>query len=199
MNKRLPLGLLAILLIVLLAGIGVAYGLWSETLTIDGTVETGEVDVMFEWVEKSEMVSINGAAPVAEPTSPIDKSGAANCITEIEDLGTDEETLVVEVTGAYPSWHCIVEFDVKSVGSVPVHVYEPEADVDTPAWADLDCNYKPAHGIDPLVGFEQLHDGQFIECKLTIHFTNDDEVDEDATYSFLYTIEAVQWNEQPAH
>jgi len=207
MNKRLPLGLLAILLIVLLAGVGVAYGLWSETLTIDGTVNTGEVNVKFGTITKSEKVQINFAPPVDEPK---EKAEAANCEYTIKGAGTDGETLVITTTGAYPSWHCIVEFDVVSTGSVPVHVYTPQK-ISGPTWKDLkitDCKkVKLAQGVEafednvcegvecPPTQWWQLHKDDALRCKLTIHFTNDDKVDENATYTFVYKIEARQWNE----
>ncbi|MEW6180657.1 MAG: hypothetical protein AB1522_12110 [Chloroflexota bacterium] len=207
MNKRLPLGLLSILLIVLLAGVGVAYGLWSETLTIDGTVNTGDVNVEFGKITKSEKVQINFAPPVDEPK---EKADAANCSYEVKGATTDSETLVITTEGAYPSWHCIVEFDVVSTGSVPVHVYTPQK-ISGPSWKDLkitDCRKVKLTDMaesfegDYCAGVEcsptlwwQLHKGDALRCKLTIHFTNDDKVNEKDTYQFVYKIEARQWNE----
>jgi len=46
-RKSLPVVSLALILVLVLAGSGVAYGLWSEKLEISGTVYTGEVDVAF--------------------------------------------------------------------------------------------------------------------------------------------------------
>ena len=46
-KKSLPVGTLFIILVIALALMGVGYALWSETLTISGTVNTGEVDVEF--------------------------------------------------------------------------------------------------------------------------------------------------------
>ena len=46
-GKSLPVGTLFIVLVIMLALLGVGYALWSETLTISGTVSTGEVDVEF--------------------------------------------------------------------------------------------------------------------------------------------------------
>ncbi|GIV64176.1 MAG: hypothetical protein KatS3mg045_1515 [Bellilinea sp.] len=184
MNKRLPLGLLAILLIVLLAGVGVAYGLWSETLTIDGTVNTGEVNVKFGTVQIEEGVAVNGDEPESEPPG---KEGAANCSYKITDRNTDSETLEITATGAYPSWHCFVTFDVKSTGTVPVHIYQPEVASNTGlAWVEIkDCYENDT----------QLHKNESASCTILIHFTNDDGVTENNNYTFLYQIEARQWNE----
>ncbi len=194
MNKRLPLGLLAILLIVLLAGIGVAYGLWSETLTIEGTVNTGDVDVEFANVQKSEYIGVieNNQYMIKHESNFPGKENAANCSYDSEEAGTDNETLKITVEGAYPSWYCVVLFDVKSTGSVPVHVYEPELveddGFDNPGWAEATCWLGE-------VGYQQLHKDDSMSCQVEIHFTNDDLVTEDDQYTFAYTIEARQWNE----
>lgn len=217
MNKRLPLGLLAILLIVLLAGIGVAYGLWSETLTISGTVNTGEVDVEFANVEKKEGVAVNGILKIPEPS---EKEDAANCSYQILNSGTDREKLQVTTVGAYPSWHCFVEFDIKSTGNVPVHIMKPGAvQTSGPNWQDLkvECgneaqatqtqavcsdsaqtNCPPPQPTPP--PYWQLHENDTLHCKLTIHFNNAENnvpIRENSTYRFVYEITAYQWNETP--
>lgn len=217
MNKRLPLGLLAILLIVLLAGIGVAYGLWSETLTINGTVNTGEVNVRFVNVNKYEGVAVDGILEIPERS---EKANAANCRYEILNQGLDSETLQVYTQGAYPSWHCFVEFDIKSTGNVPVHIRKPGA-VQTagPVWEDLSVvcgdeaqatqtqdvcsdsaqtNCLPPQPTPP--PYWQLHRNDTLHCKLTIHFNNYESglaVQENSTYTFQYQIQAYQWNETP--
>jgi hypothetical protein len=185
MNKRLPLGLLAILLIVLLAGVGVAYGLWSETLHISGWVMTGTVDVEFKDIKVTEKVG----TPDGVVDEPEEKANAANCYAVMAQVSTGSpETLAITVIGAYPSYHCYVTFKVNSTGSVPVHIYQPEV--------------VPNHNNYDWVSFEdcyendtQLHKDESGTCTLLIHFTNDDNVSENTSYTFLYQIEARQWNE----
>ena len=43
-RKSLPVGVLVMLLVLALVSLGVGYGLWSETLKINGMVETGDLD-----------------------------------------------------------------------------------------------------------------------------------------------------------
>lgn len=185
MNKRLPLGLLAILLIVLLAGVGVAYGLWSETLLIAGTVKTGDVDVAFSDITVTEKVG----TPSGLIDEPEVKANAANCYAVMATVPSgNPETLAISVEGAYPSYHCFVTFKVKSIGSVPVHIYQPEPTSTTqnPKWVKLqDCYQNDL----------QLHKGQAASCTILIHFTNDDDVNENGFYIFKFQIEARQWNE----
>jgi hypothetical protein len=191
MNKRLPLGLLAILLIVLLAGVGVAYGLWSETLTITGTVNTGEVDVglsgplVYEWVE------VNGK-PQLEPK---EKDKYAECVAVASDTdpkSDGNETITVTVTGAYPSYHCMVKFDVSNLGTVPVHISKVTPVGAVPAWIKATSCYP---------GWMQIHYEESAWAWLLIHFTNKDYdaglVDENGTYTFTFKVDALQWNEAP--
>ncbi|GAP09570.1 hypothetical protein BECAL_00714 [Bellilinea caldifistulae] len=219
MNKRLPLGFLAILLIVLLAGVGVAYGLWSETLTIDGIVNTGEVNVGFRNVNVEEGVAVNGILTKPEPK---EKADAANCYTEILNKGFDNETLQVTTKGAYPSWHCFVTYEVVSTGNVPVHINKPGYKLiygPKPAWKDLGitecklfkagkttaeeestCTETDPTKCPPAPSYWQLHEGDKLECKLTIHFNNyegGEPISENSTYTFQYQIMAYQWNEKP--
>jgi hypothetical protein len=192
MNKRLPLGLLAILLIVLLAGVGVAYGLWSETLTIDGTVYTGEVDVgfsgpyVYEWVEDLDGNVLK---------EPLIKDKAAECYAKAIDSDTKsdgKETIVITVQGAYPSYHCLVKFDISNLGNVPVHISKPKAVGNVPSWVQVSTCYPEWH---------QLHYNESAWASILIHFTNKDYdaklVDENGKYTFTFTIDALQWNEAP--
>jgi hypothetical protein len=207
MTKRLPLAFLAILLIVLLAGLGVAYGLWSETLTISGTVKTGNVDIAF--VSPPTVTEyINGKL---ETDWPKEKWGAADCEASVS---TDGNTLSVIAKGAYPSWTCKVTFQVISNGSVPVHVFKPQKQ-SGPEWKDLQIsNCKKIAGKTeketpdgeeactatdltkcPPPQYWQLHSGDKLQCELTIHFTNEDKVDQSSKYEFTYTVFGKQFNE----
>jgi len=213
MTKRLPLAFLAILLIVLLAGLGVAYGLWSETLTIEGTVNTGNVDVQFADVSIEEKVyDYNVRQEISEPQA---KANAANCTYQITGTGTDNETLVITAQGAYPSWRCYVHFSVESIGSVPVHVFRPERQSVSPSDDDLPeafwCDFSTSQsgttamleGATPQWGwptppppqYKQLHQGEKLICHIKIHFDNNEGIGENSTYKFKYTILAKQWNE----
>lgn len=187
MNKRLPHGMLAILLIVLLAGVGVAYGLWSETLTIDGTVNTGEVDVGFSGPFVSEWVEVNGK----HQREPKEKDQYTTCNATAKDTdptSDGNEGIEIGVKGAYPSYHCAVKFAISNIGSVPVHITKPQAGDSTPKWVTVKACYPQWY---------QLHPGKNAWAWILIHFTNDDEVNENSSHNFKFTIDARQWNEAP--
>ena len=198
-KKALPVGTMFLVLVIALAAVGVGYALWSETLTIQGTVQTGEVDVEFSQHPVEECVDVAGVGDcLPEVTDDWDKSAAADC--SVEWLGSEGEDpsldnganlLQVSVTGMYPSYHCKVNFDVTSTGNVPVHVWQPEPTGDIPEWVatDFDC-YED--GV-------QLHQGGTTGiCTIDIHFTNDTAPEENSgPYTFGWTILATQWNEDP--
>jgi hypothetical protein len=195
-KKALPVGTMFLVLVIALAVLGVGYALWSETLTIQGTVQTGEVDVEFSTHPVEECIDINGVLTCPEPP---EKADAANCT--VEWLGGDTDPngdnganlLQVSVTGMYPSYHCKVGFDVTSTGNVPVHVWLPEATGDIPAWVATNFEGCYTDGV-------QLHQGDSTGlCTMDIHFTNDQAPPENSgPITFGWTILATQFNEDPA-
>jgi hypothetical protein len=195
-RKALPLGAIILILVVALAAIGLSYSLWSETLTISGTVHTGEVDVEFSTYPPQECVDIWDVGECLP--EPPEKEQVANCT--VEWLGPDQDSegddgfdqLVVTVNGMYPSWHCKVQFDVTSTGSVPVHVRWPDPTDDIPEWIATDFEACYPEGV-------QLHQGQSTEpCTIDIHFTNEQAPPEGSgPYTFGWTILAEQWTEAP--
>ena len=194
-KKSLPIGTLIMVLIVALALLSVGYALWSETLTITGTVYTGEVDVEFSTYPEEECVDVNGIQVCPEPT---EKELAAECT--VEWLGPDADSngddgadqLVVNIVGMYPSWHCKVKFDVTNTGSVPVHVKWPVATTAIPEWVAADFSTCYQENV-------QLHQGDTTGiCEIDIHFTNDQAPPEaSGPITFGWEILAHQWNELP--
>ena len=184
-KKALPIGVMVMLPVVALAALGVGYGLWSEVLTIEGSVLTGEVDVGFTGLWIQEGVDVDGDYVSPEPW------GTADCQAEpLKTSGGDDNgfnLLRITVTGAYPSYHCKVGFGVENLGTVPVLIYQPvpSGTVEIPIVIEW-CYADPV----------QVEQGQPpAECQLDIHFTNDSGIDENSMYEFAYTVEARQWNE----
>jgi predicted ribosomally synthesized peptide with SipW-like signal peptide len=183
-----------LVLVIALALLGVGYALWSETLTITGTVQTGEVDVEFSQYPAEECIDIQGVLTCPEPP---EKAAAANCTVAWSNTATDPNDnganlLEVTVTGMYPSYHCKVGFDVTSTGNVPVHVWLPEPAGDIPAWVATNFENCYDDGV-------QLHQGESTgKCTVDIHFTNDTAPEENSgPYTFGWTILATQFNEDP--
>jgi predicted ribosomally synthesized peptide with SipW-like signal peptide len=193
-KKALPVGTMFLVLVIALAAIGVGYALWSETLTIQGTVQTGEVDVEFSQYPVEECIDIQGVLTCPEPP---EKADAANCTVAWSNTSTDPNDnganlLQITVTGMYPSYHCKVGFDVTSTGNVPVHVWLPEPAGDIPDWVATNFEDCYPNGV-------QLHQGESTgKCTVDIHFTNDQAPPENSgPITFGWTILATQFNEDP--
>lgn len=115
-GKALRIGVMFMVLIIALAAIGVGYGLWYKLLYIQGTVNTGTVDMAFWriWTWEND----HG------------KPWVADCNAWVEG-----DTLFIDIKNGYPSFECLVNYTIVATGTIPVHVYSP-------IWRELP---KPEH------------------------------------------------------
>lgn len=226
MNRK-TLFMVVGLMVIALAVVGVGYGLWFEDLKIHGEVTTGELDVELTgpYVERyfaneqGEVICDDIVNNDVEDC-PEAKFASVTCTTEVVHStdppldenppsdGTDLDRINITVTGAYPSFHCDVTFDIDNVGNVPVHLAlytDPASNWDPgltcgPTQADPTGYTVNEAGIlvDALGEPVQLHSEGMIYCNALVHFTNDDGLDEGAgPFIFQYHFRAYQWNEGP--
>lgn len=231
-KSLLSSGGIFVMLVLALASLGVTYGLWSETLHIDGTVNTGEVDVGFSGPLVGYGVEVNGVLMTwdyqsdagADPAIVGNVSdphgllvGAVATAPQVKDLSTctaspskdptsvsfpdnvnsvdDGNNLItVTVTNAYPSFHCVIAFDVTNFGTIPVKIHQPEIDLGATPVGLIDTDFGNCYIVD-----RQLEPGDSSEnCTITIHFTNSDvNIFEESQYTFSVLVFAHQWNEEP--
>jgi predicted ribosomally synthesized peptide with SipW-like signal peptide len=92
---------ISLVLAIALSALGVGYALWSDTLTINGTVNTGSVGI--EW---------SPASITSDETKDV----------SIMDAYVDGDVLVINITDAYPCVTYTVVADIHCTGSVPVHL-----------------------------------------------------------------------------
>jgi hypothetical protein len=166
--KTKMVGMFAVLMIALMA-LGFAYGLWSKTLYINGTVNTGSVNAEFANV----VCSDTGVDP------GYDKD-VASCNVGLSD---DKQTMTVTISNAYPCYSCKIRYDVVNTGTIPVKI--KSITVTNPSEVSVTVT-----GIK--VG-DQIDCGASEAGDLEIHVEQDAE--QGATYTFSVTIYLVQWNE----
>jgi hypothetical protein len=188
--KRLRRGMprLALLaLIVPLALLAVSYGLWSKTLFIEGTVETGNVDgewtfVMCGDIEEKDVGSIEGEIDPDDPqivrftVEDAYPSYVADC--EVEFRGTGSVPVDVESISFVPITNltnCVVQ-QVPGTGSMVVVCDQMEI-----TWANNLC--------------VQLHDDDPVGVGSSIRFHVLQDADMDTTYVFGIEVLLVQYNE----
>lgn len=101
-HRTARIGILFAVLILALGAVGIGSALWSETITIDGNVTTGHVDIDF------------GMADAMSGDPYVD------C-----DVLYDKDALLVTMTNAFPTYECALTFDVFNTGLIPVLVDAP--------------------------------------------------------------------------
>jgi len=205
-RKSLPVGVLVMLLVLALASLGMGYGLWSKVLTIDGTVNTGEVNAEFSLMEIDESRAFDGDYCPDFPGSysigkdcdglnglnddmEVDDKDIATCTVELLDglENPGPQTLKVTIDKAYPSFNCFIRYDVKNTGSIPIKVHLPDY---SGIPATLHVNTWPPFCY---ADHEQVEPGFAAYCNLHIHVPQGAE--QNATYTFNVPIFVHQWNE----
>ena len=183
---------LLLLAVLAVAGLGGAFALWSETLTVDVTVETGELDAALAVLSSGDNEE-DIAADMGEPDPSVKDVSSIQCNV------VDQYTIEVTITNAYPSITYWCEIELSNTGTIPFKVFDIQFlnDNITPVaeefgfFDSLDALDNPSAFY---VGF-QLHPDDSDSDYLVIHLSNDAE--EGATYTATIEIMVGQWNEFP--
>jgi hypothetical protein len=156
----------AILMIALMA-VGTVYALWSKTLYINGTVNTGTLDA--KWSKDGDCYDVPDDGDIS----------FIECV-----ISADGYTLTVTVTNAYPSHNYYCPIDLENTGTIPLHIFSIGIDRgDLPAGATLEIT--PA-GPPNLAESTVLNPGLAAYGTLHVHIT--DAAAPDTTYKFTITV-----------
>jgi len=103
--------------LVLMAVVAGALAMWSDTLKINATIETGSVEVKFsDWY-----CSDGGADPQAEGFHNTEGKDVASCAVDVEVYEDGNPVkLLVTLDNAYPGYYVVVTFTVDNIGTIPV-------------------------------------------------------------------------------
>jgi hypothetical protein len=201
-----PLGLLVAALIVVLGTFGVVQGLWSETLEINGQVETGEVDA--DWTASGCFEFHNW--PQLPPAAPLGEYLGKDVGSFTVD-GVFTNDLTITIDGAYPSYAFDCEVHYTNTGTVPWHVesitFTPIAGltgcsqiVKTPPGSTTgnftaNCDQLTVRWVDGLC--TQVHpapdDDDTVATSLIVHV--EQPAPENSLLQFTISIQVNQWNE----
>lgn len=110
---------LALVLVVAIMMMGAGYAAWQETLTINHTVSTGNVDVELA----------NGGIVVHQDSKASNGDGLARTATVV---GNEQEATVT-LTNLYPGAKVVATIPVKNNGTIPVR-YISTGKLDIPTW-----------------------------------------------------------------
>jgi hypothetical protein len=107
-KKSLPISI-ALILLIALSTLGLAYGAWTETLTINGNVTTGTFDPSFQpagaWFSEYEA----GTADLASCTAAVSADG---------------QNLTITIANAYPGYSCEGGANILNLGTMPVTIHD---------------------------------------------------------------------------
>lgn len=171
MNGKKTFALLAILMIALSVA-GFAYAHWEKIVRVDGTIETGVLN----------LIIVSAADDDTGIDPDYDKDVADTVITI--DRG-DPQIAHITITNAYPSYHVYFHVTIQNVGTIPAKLYAIEVDNSN------ECIYVDAW--DGL--YEQLHPGDRGDYSGLIHVLQCAE--QGATYTFTVKFVFWNWNEVP--
>jgi len=164
-------------LMLALAITGVAFAHWTDTLVINGTVNTGTFGAELNVGEGYD------SEPPNKNVSYI--SGT---------LGDDKKSITVTVNNAYPCIDYWLPIDLHCVGSVPLIIESIVVDRgNLPGDTTLEIVADPAHPGENVIAIgTQLHQSQTAYGRLHLHLGEN--AAQGQTYTFTVTINVVQWN-----
>ena len=135
--KTAKLGAIFLISVMALAGIGAGYAAWTDTITIDGTVNTGSVDINIEylsgtWVWKYPEHGFgywHGWASTSNPPDviPADASFVASASADFTEV---DDTILITTVDLFPCQFFMVDFLIHYEGSVPGRINDLTIDSD---------------------------------------------------------------------
>jgi hypothetical protein len=186
----LSTGVLFLVLVGLLGALALGYGLWSKTLTIEGTVNTGNFNADWDAASTNDPtaapgeVSLDPCTPALNPTGcTAPPKDVGSCV--VTGLGTQDLEILID--NAYPSYECTIKASITNTGTIPFNVVGVSLEPDSvPGELLGDCVTPTTSQVDP---------GQEWTASCTVH------VKQEATERTTYKVNAIvcvgQWNESP--
>lgn len=177
------IGLICMALVLALGVMGAGLAFWNETLTISGTVATGELDIEFTECTCSDTDTdmANGGEVVCDLTDDGD--------TEPTGSLADMSKATITISNAYPSYTATCLLTVHNNGTIPAKVKLVEVSCDTQLTVSysLDSSsYTPGTWVDLAVSESKVFD-------IVVHVN--DTAEELSTYTFSAQVIGNQFND----
>jgi len=205
------IGILVLTLVLALGTLGVAYAKWSDTVTINGNVQSGFVCINANGWEEIESFGIPDmnytswvpstmgvSCPLGfafDGIKQVDKEvGSVEFVPVYDDLGR-VKALEVTVNNGYPYYLAAFDFTICNCGTIPVKIepaivqqtFNGQPTDDILVWWD-DANLPPGSQLEPL------------DCTMVNFYVGIQQKalqNQTGTYKFTIEINGVQWNEYP--
>jgi hypothetical protein len=213
------IGLLCLALVLALGALGVGYAHWTDTIYIEGTVNTGSVDINVEYYSGTDIYKdltsegivtvywvkdADGNVVWSSGTPPVNGLLVAWAAAA---PGPADDTVVITYNNTFPCQTLVADFIVHYTGSIPAMVDAEFTSADQwliDLWDSGDAGaYGALVDMDPAKGFEyletieelpiQMHYCDYAKVWLWLHLPQDDSL-MNRTGNFTATITATQWN-----
>jgi hypothetical protein len=200
MGKRIthstPLALGMLLLLAMLATMGVGYSFWSDELSVNGVVQTGEVDARWSFVSCAEFYPWPGGGNSGE----VEGKDIGNTTALIDP--SDDRILHITVKGGYPSYSsdCQVHYAIE--GSIPIYVRGTtiipgenltNCELSGDQSKTLSCDQMTVKFVDGIGSM--ISPGDEMASSLMLHV--EQAANESTSYGFEVGLCVAQWNGSP--
>jgi hypothetical protein len=108
---------IALVLLLALASLGLAYGAWTDSLQINGTVQTGTLDVQLQ-------------------VPGFDDTDCSYTLTG------DDDTLTITGVNVVPGMVCWSQIEVVNNGSIPILIDDVVVTESGEGYWEMDCNFE---------------------------------------------------------
>jgi hypothetical protein len=206
------IGLISLALVLAMGALGTGYAMWSDTITITGTVNTADVCLEFNadqtsevlpqscldvgkiadfnytsWVENDIFTTSYSCPPGYHFEGVIAAPECKNVgLVTIEEVDEDKdnhiEELKITIDHAYPYYLAVITIHVHNCGTIPLIVQKPILSQDEPLMIEWLNN----------VG-DQIHPCQTFEMSFRVGVPQS--AAQNASYTFSISLTGVQWNE----
>ncbi|MBA7566768.1 hypothetical protein ES708_08464 [subsurface metagenome] len=135
-NGLKRIGVLALALVIALGSLGVAYAAWTDSVYIEGTVETGTVDILviassstfvYKVPGAPDEIVVNYCSGHDDQNPPAGDEGVdyfeiASAVTTFVNSGTDADTATMAFSGLFPGVEFKADLQMLYAGSIPAKV-----------------------------------------------------------------------------
>jgi len=206
------IGLICLTLVLAMGGLGIGYAAWTDTVTIDGPVTTGEVCYGF----KNYFLLSDPCVPPTtdwtcdpgfENRRPVPEDKNVGCTTA---TWIDQHTVEIILDNTYPCYLVTVSVHTENCGTIPIKLdecvltYYIDSTPHTVALPDSQIVYIQGYdqygGISDVIELKwvngtgaQMEPGDELEDSVHIHVLQP--AKPDSSYTFTITRTAIQWNE----
>ncbi len=151
------IGILALALVLALGALGIGYASWTDTITIDGTVNTGDVDINVVGYSSTFVYKVPGEEPEIKinhvfnatdaTTDPNNPGGNSFLVASAIAEYWGDDTVKITYTDLFPSINFVADVLLKYEGSIPVKVNVADIVINSGAWM-LDLYIQPGSSAD---------------------------------------------------